>query len=164
MHHWQWIGAASGMVSGGGESFALFDGVDGYGLPWRTSAAVSSDTYVANTALNYNNAPKLTISDLWVALPAGISSVTIGAAPTGGNVNVRYYYGAGPTGVANGGSAPIALNASGYPELCGRKIIFMRGYTWDSYFQGGITFYWNIGAGQTQIPTSNIHGVAPTTQ
>ena len=162
MHRIEWQGAASGMTSGSGESWALFNGVNAYGLPYRTAASPTTDSYFAGNTFTYNNAPKLTLSEIWVVVPAGVNSIGLGAVPAGGNVGTRLFYGAAPAGATtNGTTTASGIDLSNYPSLCGSRIVYVRGDTVDSYFQGGLLFQWNVGAGFVAIPTTSIFGSQP---
>ena len=165
MHHVQWRGADAG---GNPDSIvASFNGTDSYGLPYRTASPVTVDTYIAAPTFTYNYAPLVSISEFWAVVPAGITSVSLGHALAGGNAANGSYVGEEPgTSVrapnwGNGGGGTVTLDITNYRQICGQRIVYLRGYTGDSYFMGGIQMVWNIGAGNVAIPASAIFGSRP---
>jgi hypothetical protein len=166
MHHIQWRGWA--VVGANPDSIQVsFDGTDGFGLPYRVSNAPTFDGYIGAPTFTYNYAPVVTISEFWAAVPPGITSVSLGHVLAGGNASNGSYVGEEPTSVVrspnwnNGSGGQVTLDITNYRQICGRRIVYLRGYTGDSYFQGGIQLVWNIGSGVVAIPSSAIFGSRP---
>lgn len=163
MHHLRWQSPAG--VDNLNSDFA---GVDAYGLPFRTVAAPNVDTYIAGPTYTYNYAPVASVNELWAVVPSGITSIKLGSVLAGGNTVNGVYVGAEPStavrasGWNGSGTQVVTLDITSYPQICGQRIVYVRGYTSDSYYMGGIQLVWDIGAGIVAIPTGNIYGVNPS--
>lgn len=164
MRNLRWQGTAN---SRSDNLVVAFNGVDAYGLPYRTAALPSTDTYIAGSDYTYNYAPVSSLSEVWAVVPSGITSIKIHWIGTGGNTARGIYAGKDPSSAVRGewntGGAGTAmtLNITSFPQLCGNRIVYIRLYTDDSYFQGGIQAAWDIGAGLVGIPAGSIHGTVP---
>ena len=164
MHHLRWQGAAN---SNSDNLSVAFNGVDAYGLPYRTSALPSVDTYIAGSNYTYNYGPVSSINEVWAVVPSGITSIKIHWLVTGGTAVRGIYAGKDPSSAIRGQwntnqvGTEMTFDITNFPQLCGNRIVYIRLYTDDSYFQGGIQAAWDIGGGLVGIPTSSIHGALP---
>ena len=162
MHHVRWQSPA-----GVDNLNSDFSGVDAFGLPFRTIAAPTVDTYIAGSTYTYNYAPVASVNELWAVVPSGITSIKLGSVLAGGNTVNGVYVGDGPStairvpGWNSGGTQVVTLDITSYPTICDRRIVYVRGYTSDSYYMGGIQLVWDIGAGVVAIPAANIYGASP---
>jgi len=144
-------------------AFAL---IDAFGLPIANSPnAPDTQGFVSGIQTPNTAGYQVSYSDAWIAVPAGITSISF--TPRGfGNTSSGLYAGISPWVATkrfwnNVGYPTLAIDLTGYPELCGRKIMFVRMFTANGYLNGGYFLQWDIGAGFVGVPVANTFGQQP---
>lgn len=140
---------------------------DNFGLPAiNVAAAPDINDYIAGAQTGNTAGFAACIADCWISVPAGINTIAF-QSRNYGNHNSGAYMGkafryaeriAWNTGFFTTGNIDI----SKYSLLCGQRIIALRAYVCNGYFNWGFFWQWNIGAGFVDIPVANTHGVQPS--
>ena len=146
---------------------AAFGRLDSFGLPIPdTNAAPNYSGNVSGLQIPNTAGYQVSYVDGWIVLPVGVTVVSFGYRGFG-NTSVGIYVGKAPRYAKRimwnnvltvpGGT----VDMTSFPELCGRKVAFVRSFCCNRYFNGGHYVNWNVGAGSVDIPTANTHGSQP---
>lgn len=142
--------------------------VDAYGIPiTNTAFAPNFSGNVAGFQIPDISTYQVSYADAWLVLPAGVQTVSFGYRAYG-NTSAGLYVGYAPKYAKrllwnNVVIVPgMTVDASLFPELCGRKVLFARTYCCNGYFHGGHFVQWNVGAGPVDIPVANTFGAQPS--
>lgn len=143
---------------------ATFPVLDAYGIPFvNVATAANIDDYPAGATTGDTRGGGAYITDVWVVAPAGLNSIQIGSRAHG-NTGGGFY--AGPAyrymqRISWSAYFRTSIDLSSFPMLCNRRVICCRMYATDSYFHGGWTMQWNVGAGFVDVPAASCHAVQP---
>lgn len=142
---------------------------DAYGVPTiATNNAPNTNNYPAGATTGNAAVPSAYITDVWLAIPAGVNSIRL-ASVTFGVCTIGLY--AGRTmryatriawNAGNGGFQSGAIDLSQYTLLCNQRIIACRMFAANGYLNGGYALRWDVGAGFVNVPAANCHAEQPS--
>lgn len=144
-------------------TFAL---LDNYGLPTINVAyAPNIDDYIAGAQTGNTAGFAATMCDCWLLAPVGVNSIRL-QARTFGTHSFGIYVGrsfrfAQRIAWNVGGFTSTAIDLSSFTLLCNRRLIALRMYTCNGYFNYGFFTQWDVGAGFVDVPTASTHGEQP---
>lgn len=142
---------------------------DQYGLPLvDTNAAPDIAQYIAGAQTGNTQGTALYMADAWIVLPVGINSVRWGSRAFG-TCSVGLYAGksfryASRIAWNVGSFQSVNQDLSKYSLLCNRRVIAVRLYCVNGYFNGGFFLTWSLNNGATyvDVPAANTFGQQPS--
>lgn len=140
---------------------------DSYGLPAiNVASAPNIDDYIAGAQTGNTAGFAACIADCWISVPVGINTIqlqsrTFGVHNSGAYVGKALRY-MNRVAWNTGFFTTANIDISDCKILCGQRIVALRAYVCNGYFNWGFFWQWNIGAGFVDIPVANTHGEQPS--
>lgn len=141
---------------------------DSFGLPLINVAALPDiDDYIAGAQTGNTAGFAACVADCWVSVPAGINTIRLQPAAFGNHnsgayIGKAFRYATRLFWNIGGGFTSGLIDLSKYSLLCNQRIIALRAYVCNGYFNWGFQWRWDIGAGFVNIPVANVHGEQPS--